>query len=270
MTEKLQQIIERNGSQVMAMPSQPTLAQTERLTVENMTQIFQKRYGNVGVSFINHYNPDFFCAHQLTADDCYFGKYPTLAELVKQYDRKFPSSWLMFQLISLSEYCGCKEKISDYMLIQCADVIATDFYYLKVSELILFFHRFKSGNYGQFYGAVDPLIITTSLREFLKERISVIEKREMERQAKQREQWVHQKVSYEEYCMMTYGTKEIPFSHTQENAHGSPLETPEKIYRTALSIEAEKDREVKFSFRQAFAKKYGCSSQTYIANHEKD
>ena len=199
MTEKLQQIIERNGSQVMQMPSQPTLAQTERLTVENMMQFLQKRYGSVGTSFINHYNPDFFCAHQLTAEDCYFGKYPTLAELAKQYDRKSPSSWLMFQLISLSEYCGCKEKISDYMLIQCADVIATDFYYLKVSELILFFHRFKSGNYGQFYGAVDPLIITTSLREFVRERATAIDRHEQEEKAKERETWKKNAITYEEY-----------------------------------------------------------------------
>ena len=181
------------------MPSQPILAQTERLTVENMMQFLQKRYGNVGTSFINHYNPDFFCAHQLTAEDCYFGKYPTLAELAKQYDRKFPSSWLMFQLISLSEYCGCKEKISDYMLIQCADVIATDFYYLKVSELILFFHRFKSGNYGQFYGAVDPLIITTSLREFVRERATAIDRHEQEEKAKERETWKKNAITYEEY-----------------------------------------------------------------------
>ena len=181
------------------MPSQPTLAQTERLTVENMMQFLQKRYGSVGTSFINHYNPDFFCAHQLTAEDCYFGKYPTLAELAKQYDRKFPSSWLMFQLISLSEYCGCKEKISDYMLIQCADVIATDFYYLKVSELILFFHRFKSGNYGQFYGAVDPLIITTSLREFVRERATAIDRHEQEEKAKERETWKKNAITYEEY-----------------------------------------------------------------------
>lgn len=183
----------------MQMPSQPTLAQTERLTVENMMQFLQKRYGSVGTSFINHYNPDFFCAHQLTAEDCYFGKYPTLAELAKQYDRKFPSSWLMFQLISLSEYCGCKEKISDYMLIQCADVIATDFYYLKVSELILFFHRFKSGNYGQFYGAVDPLIITTSLREFVRERATAIDRHEQEEKAKERETWKKNAITYEEY-----------------------------------------------------------------------
>lgn len=183
----------------MQMPSQPTLAQTERLTVENMMQFLQKRYGSVGTSFINHYNPDFFCAHQLTAEDCYFGKYPTLAELAKQYDRKSPSSWLMFQLISLSEYCGCKEKISDYMLIQCADVIATDFYYLKVSELILFFHRFKSGNYGQFYGAVDPLIITTSLREFVRERATAIDRHEQEEKAKERETWKKNAITYEEY-----------------------------------------------------------------------
>lgn len=50
---------------------------------------------------------------------------------------------------------------------------------------MLFFHRFKSGCYGRFYGSVDPLVITTSLREFIKERNEAIDKHEQEeRQAK--------------------------------------------------------------------------------------
>lgn len=50
---------------------------------------------------------------------------------------------------------------------------------------MLFFHRFKSGRYGRFYGSVDPLVITTSLREFIKERNEAIDKHEQEeRQAK--------------------------------------------------------------------------------------
>ena len=256
-TEILQQRQEHRTQQVLL----PALQQKSKELVST--------YGN-RESFLTTFNPDVQREICGNTDVCFFGGAPTLTLLNNAYGEKTAAMWLVPQLYNLSEYCGCRDKLSANQLKECASVIATEFAFLSVTELMLFFHRFKSGNYGQFYGAVDPLIITTSLREFLKERISVIEKREMERQAKQREQWEHQKVSYEEYCMMTYGTKEIPFSHTKENAYGSPLETPEKIYRTALSIESEKDREVKSSFRQAFAKKYRCSSQTYIANHEKD
>lgn len=62
----------------------------------------------------------------------------------------------------------------------CANVIATEFYYLSVTELMLFFHRFKSGRYGRFYGSVDPLMITTSLRDFIKERAIVYDKHDQE------------------------------------------------------------------------------------------
>lgn len=84
--------------------------------------------------------------------------------------------WLLPQLYDLSEYCGVKNKLQGKPLEGCAHVIATEFYYLKVSELMLFFHRFKSGRYGKFYGTVDPLVITSALREFDAERGEAIYK----------------------------------------------------------------------------------------------
>ena len=96
--------------------------------------------------------------------------------------------WLIPQLYDLSEYCGVKDKLEGKSLEECASVIASEFYFLKVSELMLFFHRFKSGRYGKLYGSVDPLAITTSLREFLKERAREIERRKsMEMEAEERE-----------------------------------------------------------------------------------
>lgn len=88
--------------------------------------------------------------------------------------------WIIPQLYDLSEYCGCKEKLHGKPLEECAYVIATEFCYLKVSELMLFFHRFKSGIYGRFYGSVDPLVITTSLHEFLIDRNHAYNKREQD------------------------------------------------------------------------------------------
>lgn len=47
---------------------------------------------------------------------------------------------------------------------------------------MLFFHRFKAGRYGRFYGSVDPLVITTALREFLRDRNLVYDQHRQEQE----------------------------------------------------------------------------------------
>ena len=76
---------------------------------------------------------------------------------------------------------------------------------------MLFFHRFKAGFFGDFYGAVSPLSITKALRQFMSDRAVAIEHHEQkEREALLKEQKKNA-VSYEEYCRM----RGIPASTSQ-------------------------------------------------------
>lgn len=159
-----------------------------------------KKYGE-RETFLTSFNPEYqrkICAN---VETCHFGDYPTLGEL-KGYGERFPTVWLIPQLYNLSEYCGCRDKLQGTPLEECAFTIATEFYYLKISEMMLFFHRFKSGRYGRFYGSVDPLIITTSLRDFLRERQYELQKKEWEEQERQREESRKKAVTYEQYQQM--------------------------------------------------------------------
>lgn len=146
---------------------------------QKMTQQLPSKYGSRD-TFLATYNPDMqrMCAN---AEECFFGDHPTLAELRRDYGCNMAVMWLLPQLYDLSEYCGVKNKLQGKPLEGCAHVIATEFYYLKVSELMLFFHRFKSGRYGKFYGTVDPLVITSALREFDAERGDAIYKHDQEK-----------------------------------------------------------------------------------------
>lgn len=157
-------------------------------------------------SFLVTYNPDFQRKICATAEVCYFGDYPTLSEL-KVYGERMATAWLIPQLYNLSEYCGCKEKLQGKSLEECAFIIATEFYYLKISEIMLFFHRCKTGAYGRFYGSVDPFIILTSLRQFTKERVFAYEKHESELRQRQREENRKNAVPYEEYLKMKKSNK---------------------------------------------------------------
>ena len=154
---------------------------------------------------LSEYNADYIMRKKMDADACIFGKFPTLAELNKRFDNRFAAAWVMAHLHDLSEFCGCREKLNGQALKQCASIISMEFYYLKISELMLFFYRFKTGKYGRFYGSVDPLVITTALREFLIDRASAYARHEREEQVRQRMEWEKEAVSYEEYLRQKNG-----------------------------------------------------------------
>ena len=155
--------------------------------------------------FLTTFNPDVQRKICGNVDVCFFGGAPTLSQINATYGENTATMWLVPQLYNLSEYCGCRDKLDGNPLKECASVIAAEFYYLSVTELMLFFHWFKSGKYGRFYGSIDPLVITTSLRDFLKERNYAYERRENEERTKQREEDAKNSVTWEEYCMMKYG-----------------------------------------------------------------
>lgn len=159
-----------------------------------MMQLVNK-YGDRN-SFLNRFTPDY--QRQICADvnKCIFGDYPTLTTLKDVYGNNTPAMWLIPQLYTLSEYCGCKDKLQGKPLEECAFIIATEFYFLKISELMLFFHRFKAGRYGRFYGSVDPLVITTALREFLRDRNLVYDQHRQEQEECERDK---RSVDYERW-----------------------------------------------------------------------
>lgn len=124
---------------------------------------------------------------------------------------KIALSWLMIQLDNLNQFAGVKNKLiaenNKYNpLLDLAQIICCSYGYLKVSELILFFHRFKAGLYGEFYGSVDPLKITNALHEFTRNRISEMNKYENLRQQakleKQRAEWAETAVTRQQYKQM--------------------------------------------------------------------
>lgn len=131
---------------------------------------------------------------------CHLANYPTLGLLEQTYGANAAARWLVPQLLNLSEYCGCRGKFTKRQLAELACVIAEEFPYLKVSEFMLFFHRFKAGCYGRFYGAVDPMLITNKLRtEFIRERNAALDRLASEDMERRIAEERKNAVTYEEY-----------------------------------------------------------------------
>ena len=161
--------------------------------------------------FMVAFNPDVQSMVCRDEDVCFFGGAPTLASINAAYGEQTAAMWLVPQLYNLSEYCGCRDKLQGNPLKECARVIASEFYFLTVTELMLFFHWFKAGRFGRFYGSVDPLVITSSLREFLRTRGYVIERHEQEerRRKDEEERRANPVISYEEYLRLRKARKGV-------------------------------------------------------------
>ena len=127
-------------------------------------------------------------------------KAPSLVVMKKAYGDNFPVMWLMQQILELVVYSNSKGTLNDYQAEFLANAIVNEYYYLKASELLLFFYQFKTGKYGRFYGVVDPMMITQALEVFVTERKRVIEQSEKSQERAEQAEWAKTKVSPEEWC----------------------------------------------------------------------
>lgn len=142
---------------------------------------------------------------------CSEAEVPTLNEVGKQYGEQVAAAWLVPQLYNLSEFCGCKDKLTDSVLQETAQIIALHYRYMKLTELMLFFFQFKTGKYGRFYGSIDPMVIMLALRQYERERGSLLERLERQREDSVRQQRREGAVTREEYerLLEKYGDEAV-------------------------------------------------------------
>ena len=163
------------------------------------TTLLYSRFGDRN-SFLAKCNPDVQTIFARHPDRCYFGDYPTLSEINGAYGKTMAAQWLTTHLTNLSEFSGAKDVTVD-QLNELSRIIAQEYHWLKVTELLLFFYKFKTGCYGRFYGSVDPLVITTALREFVRDRNSAhIRHEQEERERKEAEERkLHPPITWEQW-----------------------------------------------------------------------
>ena len=149
---------------------------------------------------LSTFNPD--AQLTLCRDEraCHFGDFPTLAGVNRDCTPATAQAWLAVQLADLSEFCGCKGKLTDRQIRQTAELIVSENFFLKITEMMLFFTRFKAGRYGLFYGAVDPMTILAALRKFREERMQAIAGEEAAQAIRKATEERKNAMSWEEYA----------------------------------------------------------------------
>lgn len=172
----------------------------ERL--QNAITETRQRYGNAA-NFLATLNPSLQVAVAANAERAFLGHSPTITAIKAAYSNNVAEVWIQAHIEALNAFCGVAKKMTTQQMEELAKMIIVDFHYLKASELMLFFYRFKSGRYGELYGVVDPQRILAGLNKFIGERITEIAKYERERSRKEFEGYNNpDAISYEEYLKL--------------------------------------------------------------------
>lgn len=145
------------------------------------------------------FNPAMQEKYCIYPERCVLGYAPQLARLEAEYGGGTALSWLVVQIWNLNEWCGTRDKMTKDQIDTLARMILARFGWLKLTEIMLFFFRIKSGRYGHFYGAIDPLRVMEYIGIFISERNQILDEDRQRRQAEEYEQWKIEAVSYEEY-----------------------------------------------------------------------
>lgn len=146
--------------------------------------------------FIARYNPN--AQNAISEETGYFGDTPTLSCLDRTYGNGASTAWLIPQITASVAFVG-KNILDNGQVEALAALISSEYPFLKVSEIILFFRKFNLGYYKDVYGSISPMTITRSLREFMRERNEAYYKKEKEEEAVKRQEEKKNAITYEEY-----------------------------------------------------------------------
>lgn len=146
-----------------------------------------QRFGSSD-DFLCKVTPDTQAAFALKVEQAVMGDYPTLTDIRLAYGNRFPEQWLAAQIADVTLFVGAKN-LDKRQQAQLAGIIAAEYHYLKVTELLVFFYWLKTGRYGHFYGNADPQVILCALRAFIPDRNEIIaEAEQRERMEREREE----------------------------------------------------------------------------------
>lgn len=134
----------------------------------------------------------------------YFGNAPTISMVTMAFGFGTSESWMAAEIADLAEFSGCKGKLTTEQIKELSRLICTEYAFIKITEFYDFFRRFKLGNYGKFYGSVDPMVITCALQEYVfVERKQILKELlhedEVAKLKSERDQW---KIKYREHERM--------------------------------------------------------------------
>lgn len=137
--------------------------------------------------FLDVYGPSMQYRYAMSEERCHVGRAPSLAASVTEYGYDTMSALIRAYIDDVCQFAGCRIACTPAQMESLIGLILTQHRYLKVTELILYFVKLKSGKWGKLYNQVYAMDITCSLREWQEECIR--EYNEIRHRQRQAERW---------------------------------------------------------------------------------
>lgn len=133
--------------------------------------------------------------------DSVMGDYPTLAKIRTEYGEQVAYDWVAIELNDFQNFTGVAEdRKAPYEVIkETSRMICNRFFFLKLTELMLFFQRLKYGDYGPMFGRVESSRILIALKAFVDDRNIIIDAEQANRQREKEDRDKQCAMSREEY-----------------------------------------------------------------------
>lgn len=171
----------------------------------NLTPSISQRLGNCPSDFLTAYNPD--RANNIIAKGYTPGEVamlpdtPTLADVSAKFDEATAIKWLTIQIDS-ADIIGGTKAFPEEARYSLASLLLAAYGYLNIGEFLLFFARYRLGDYTDLpVGGLQK--ISAALRRYVDNRnldIRRIEREQYNRQQEaMRREWAAKAISYEEY-----------------------------------------------------------------------
>lgn len=138
-------------------------------------------------TFVEAWMPERQNCYLIDEQTAYMGSYPTITDARLAFGENSVKRVILRHGAFLNEFTNVGNKLNPMQLSMLADTITANYYWLKLSELMLFFAKLEGGMYGKFYGAVDNMAIMDALHQFTVERRAKIATYEQQAEAARRE-----------------------------------------------------------------------------------
>lgn len=116
--------------------------------------------------FILAYAPIHAYSYAMREEQCHVGQAPSIREATAEFGCETVLNVIDALVRDFVNYACPARQFTPEQRKQLAYCILTTYRRLKITELILFFVKAKSGKFGKFYNAVEPLDITTKLAQW--------------------------------------------------------------------------------------------------------
>lgn len=119
--------------------------------------------------FIDGFSPRNYVYMALDEERCHIGVGPTIDKARLTYGIETVWKLVEIYINDLCKFVGARRCFDDDQLTELVTIILTQYKYMRVAELGLFFIKFKAGKFGRIYKELYTMDITINLLEWSKE-----------------------------------------------------------------------------------------------------